>query len=460
MNTSFTKTNPGKVFKPDRGKLYVFKKDAVQVMKTWPTVLAWQKSQSKPYWQPVRPDLKLPKNDVDITIKNLNANDDKIELIKDLFDANSSRLKYQSNHLQLCLWANQIPHEIRELVYLYSTRQWHMLSFLARCGQPAKDLINSNPAIAYMLASNWVFHKPAVKNPMRAARNHANKKHKDLLKWLGFPPQKSIQHILKKIAIPSIRVDQLLYLRDLLHSNDCKHQLKIMAHAPRLNSGALRIITDHEFLRLITPKLLFKIANNRKEDINPKLYYRLKSLSDYLQILFPQKGLNFRKRSIGSLERLRDLEQCAELEFIRFCSHTNKKLFLPPIPGTSSIIPLQSTNSIIEEGDEMENCVMRYIPKILAYQNYYIYRVVKPERCTLSIRKFKGYWKLDQIKTFSNRRVSNSTLKKIGPWLLKHQLISGLALSEMINNNSLLNYRQTNDGLLNQSLPEHDDAPF
>jgi len=40
--------------------------------------------------------------------------------------------------------------------------------WLPRC-EGTFDLISSNPALAYCLASNWVFHQPKVARPLRSA---------------------------------------------------------------------------------------------------------------------------------------------------------------------------------------------------------------------------------------------------------------------------------------------------
>ena len=47
---------------------------------------------------------------------------------------------------------------------------WQQVEALIRCGESALDLVRSNPALAYLVASNWVFHQPAVRQPLRSAR--------------------------------------------------------------------------------------------------------------------------------------------------------------------------------------------------------------------------------------------------------------------------------------------------
>jgi len=78
-----------------------------------------------------------------------------------------------------------IPDDILSEVSRYWTRKWYVLNVLARC-PGAMDLSRSNPALLYALASNWVFHKPAVTRPMRAARSLVNRKQRDIMEWLGF----------------------------------------------------------------------------------------------------------------------------------------------------------------------------------------------------------------------------------------------------------------------------------
>lgn len=54
-------------------------------------------------------------------------------------------------------WLLTIPEELRRQVAIVRFRHWQMLSFLARCGASAAELLESNPAMAFMLANNWLF---------------------------------------------------------------------------------------------------------------------------------------------------------------------------------------------------------------------------------------------------------------------------------------------------------------
>ena len=49
-----------------------------------------------------------------------------------------------------------IPPHVRSAVEVFQTRQWHLLAMAARCPM-AVELLQSNPALAFALASCWLF---------------------------------------------------------------------------------------------------------------------------------------------------------------------------------------------------------------------------------------------------------------------------------------------------------------
>ena len=104
-----------------------------------------------------------------------------------------------------CVFVHSLPREVREELRRYAERKWHLLNLFARC-PGALDLSRSNPGLAYALASNWAFHKPAVARPIRAARSLVHKKQKAILEWLGFPATEPARRILAKIRPKSLRL--------------------------------------------------------------------------------------------------------------------------------------------------------------------------------------------------------------------------------------------------------------
>jgi hypothetical protein len=46
-----------------------------------------------------------------------------------------------------------------------------------------------------------------------------------------------------------------------------------------------------------------------------------------------------------------------------------------------------------------------------------IYRVLAPERCTLSLARHRGVWAIDQLERACNRPPSASTVAAVTEWL-------------------------------------------
>ena len=151
---------------------------------------------------------------------------------------------------------DQIPDAVRAELLRYCSRRWHLLCLFARC-PGAQDLSRSNPALCYALASNWVFHKPAVKLPMRAARALAGKKQHHILGWLGFPATEAARRLLQKIEPATLSVVRLLQIREML-ANDGE-MVQWLAHLPRIDPRMLEIVTTRWYRPLLTGRLLREI---------------------------------------------------------------------------------------------------------------------------------------------------------------------------------------------------------
>ena len=94
----------------------------------------------------------------------------------------------------------------------------------------------------------------------------------------------------------------------------------------------------------------------------------------------------------------------------------------PPIPGSSMIEPVVNRRELYEEGFDQTNCIYSYDADILAGKRY-VYRVLEPERATLSLRKVRGgwgkrraEWVIEEIKTRANAQPSPETIVAAREW--------------------------------------------
>ena len=429
MKSDFHKGRWGTCFK--NGKVYDFDNSSVLVMKGWPDPRAWVKTSRKGWhhdrkkadkffssWlfpESGRPPSESPDPSTVECPDYLNHGDLTDEERAQRWASHRKAVirEWKEKH-QLADFFDRIPPEIRHALLQYSDRKWHLLNLFARC-PGAFDLHVSNPALFYALASHWVFHKPAVRQPMRAARSLVRKKQKDIQRWLGFPATESARKILRRIPRMALSVENLLYLRDTLHDPE---RAKILAHLPRINAGALRLINDRRLMDHLAPRVIEEVGNDPENDDYANTYRMLIDLFRMNQQL--RAGpLPICFHSLRRIKELHD-ELATRLDDAEYYDDDlAEPVVFPPPPyhGTETIVPISTPDELRKEGREMQHCVGSYARNV-ARGGCYIYRVLSPVRATLSITIRAGNWSLDQIQMASNKPVPREIREKIGQALL------------------------------------------
>jgi len=411
--SEFIKPKPGTVYKPELGKAYFFGSDEILVMRLWPP-MAWRKTKENPYWMPFRPEIHLQTLNISRKIEDLNKGIEENGQLRLPFPLTPEEIKLRDFETARLKWLDTIPPEALKLAMKFKKRQWHILSFLARCGDAAYDLVISNPALAFALASNWVFHTPAVTQPLRSARAllKPKKKQKDILSWLGFPRTETCRKTSAKVIHATIDINPLLYLRQATNIPGLQ---KTMAHIPRYNGGVIRVVSDPNLIRFSKPSFLQEISHSRREDSNPKSAYILRDSIDMHRLIYAERRRFPLIRNVAGLEEIHDtLAQDTN----KYLNSTNDFKFPdPPIQGSDSIVPIRTSFELIQESVTQKNCVSSYMEDVAIRKNTYIYRVLEPERCTLSIILRKNEWILSELKLSSNREPSRMTFKAVKEWL-------------------------------------------
>ncbi len=404
----------GTVFKPETRKLYVFSSNGISVLAGWPRPMAWRKGQSDGQWKPFRPGINIPCSDLDGRIRRLEFPADRAGQILMPFCLPPREVQANRARLAWLRWYSTIPAEVREVAGGFPQRQWHMLSFLARCGEAAFDLARSNPALAYALSSNWVYHRPAVRQPLRSARAllRPGRKQRDILAWLGFPGTESARKMLAKVVHKAICIRSLLYLQQ--GAADAA-VAKAAAHLPRLNAGALRIATDPALLPLVAPTLLDEVSHSREEEWQARTAHLLQDSVAMYRLLFPNRTYPGPVRCLRQLAQFHD-DLAADLNRAH-CLDMDISFFTPPIPGTDTIVPITTARELAAEGRLQQNCVASYFDRVAVQQRFYIYRVSSPERCTLALIRRGNTWGLAELLRAHNQQPSEETRRVVRQWL-------------------------------------------
>ena len=123
---------------------------------------------------------------------------------------------------------------------------------------------------------------------------------------------------------------------------------------------------------------------------------------------------------LASLQAVARLHDRAVAEFNRppKLRQTNptKPFPPPPLSGTASIVPLTTPKDLKEEGRQQNNCVGSYEAAVRCGA-YYIYRVRRPERATLSITNSAYGWHIHALLAHANRKVKPATVLHVQKWL-------------------------------------------
>lgn len=440
---NFSKPRPGITFK--NGKLYVFSRYRVSVLKGWPEMAAWTRSSSRPQWQRFRPVIDIAKEKIGNTrprhrsptamrwwpqrveeaVRNL-AHDQIEEPWEAMVPDPADDFEATPAHSEKAVWdfemrmageaqdtlifIGTIPELVRDVVARFPSRHWHLASMVARC-ESTLQLLQENPGMGYAMASCWVFSNAQSGEAMRWIRRMALRRRRDIVAALGFPQREAAVQVLAKLKPDSCSVMNILLLRDLMNCPDAR---KLLAHALCIDNTLLTLMSFEPLRATVSDKFISQVAFEQnpttRRDMVPGVLF------DYLRmlkILRIKEGRRF--QNVESLVSAHDKLARRVLEFV----HSERKdieFSEPPVRGCDGIIPIRNVVELCEEAREQKNCVASLAWNITDGK-VFIYRMISPERATVSLRKKDGVWTLDEVAAAGNQPVSKQAHMAIADWL-------------------------------------------
>lgn len=425
------------------GKLYLFRGDHVTVVRPWGEKAgAWRKTR-RGTWKHIRPHINVERayvssmherkdsflpidpvctvgeDDVDNGADFIDDYQDYMELdeapMPRVIEQNSDRETLLTKERRaFSAFYESIPPHALDIARHTKNRQWHVLQLLNRAGQPAADLFMNNYALAWMLASAWVFH--ANTKPMRAARSLLKHKQRHIAGWLGFPSTDSAARILRRIKTQALYMPYMLGLRCAMA--DDPHTLKRLQHQNTLTPGMLFFLTKPHLCHLPSQKLLREISSCTKTEQNT-IHYVMDSLHMNRRLDEPVRITHFKDNE--HVKKIHDRLALLYNEFARSrVGNTKIEFPPPPLQGTCEIEPITKPEDLLKEGIDQHHCAASYGERV-AMGAIYLYRVLQPERATLSICRKGAVWLIDQLKGFANKPVLPETLKHVERWLVSEQ---------------------------------------
>ncbi len=402
-----------------RGKLYRFDVHAIEVIQPWPPI-GWRKVNGRPGWSHYRPEIhplqayagtrrqRDPMASEGDELEEVPSESNQMLIVFPPPGDRASRTReaYRQFFAEIPAWAMALARR-------YRVRLFHVLSMLARC-PGSDDLVRSTPALAWMVASNWCFHRPAVKRPLRAARSLLRRRQREIARWLGFPGEEWVIRALRRVPSRVCDVSSMLYLRDAFR---CPEAAELLRHAPKLNRSAIRLISDARLRPHVTPGFLEDVARDRLGLLHWGAAYTLTDLIQMYTAARPGEPPP-RMESTRQLREMHD-ELVAQVNHEGTFLRERDLVFPPPpIPGTEDIVALTSVEALVEEGRDRAHCVGSYGRRV-ASGDCFCYALLRPERGTICIHRAgaEGRWMLQDARGRANRRLRPETMRVIERWL-------------------------------------------
>ena len=304
----------------------------------------------------------------------------------------------------------KVPPEVRSAISPFPERHFSLASFSARC-PGGLDLIHSTPALAMILANSWCFGRK-VQRPLRSARTLLKKTQRQQLAWLGYgEASKSTIRILRKIPPECCSIELLLYLRNALQDDAARKHLE---HLPRINRGAVFLLSDPVLLQRIGYHFLLETALHKREDCRARIG---RNMRQWLEMAAGDAdAMAQRFNSVHEFQQ----HYADTLELQRLGAFSELSFPAPPLAGTPEIVPIKTPLELLQEGKQQRHCILSYAETIARLEGY-AYRVkALNERATLFIEPEtpdRSLWKIAECRGFANKPISTLLLGKLLDWL-------------------------------------------
>ncbi len=335
--SAFTRpVTDGSAFSTETGKLFLFDStgpSSIEVIRMWPDPRAWRRLGNGP-WRGSRPE-------IDLTLRP---------------PPTRGRPRWRREAANIRAATERVPEEVRRLIAPLPTHfQWRTLSFAARV-DGGLELLASNPTLAAALAHPMAFGLK-VNRPLRAARRKVRRKRAHIVEWLGLPPKRSVERLLRRIPPEDIGGDTLIHLRACVG-------MHVLSHAPRLDRELLRLLARQGETTTLSPALILELSRLSRADLPTVMtrIWRVRRLSYLLRDRHPQvlRSVNQVRRVERDLQRRYDQN---ERGVPRPTPLNALDITFPPPPfaaadcGPVSLTPASSTAELRHIGKTLKNCL-------------------------------------------------------------------------------------------------------
>lgn len=280
-----------------------------------------------------------------------------------------------------------------------------------------EDLISSNPALALAIVRPDLFGVGGEVGRLETQARLIGARRRDALARLGFPGTDAAEHALRKIPAREATIRNLRQLQKILADDAA---VLTLGHLPRLNKIQVELLLAG--WGVISACALRPILLNKADSQVRRL---LRVMRDCLQ-MSDQLGEDWPPSrpfdGMRSLRRHHDrlMENVYNQAWV---PRLNDPFPVAPFPAARGITPITSGLELMEEGREMNHCVVSRIDEVLA-GDLFVYKVAEPQRATLAIALHgstdmpgRANWIFSELQGPGNREVKPETYRHVTAWL-------------------------------------------
>jgi len=316
---------------------------------------------------------------------------------------------WQRSRIAACQFlVNAWALHVRDLVRRFPAAQWELLMFLNDGGDDAYGLLESNPALGFLVATRAFAARGETASLLAAT---LSQKRRHLADQFGFAPTEASLKMLQKVPPDAVTLPLLDSIREALRDHRCE---RVLAHLSRITPAVLKMVMRPELFGRFAPTAIRQLERISPETPHFDILGRLEDLVDSAS----RKGV-----IVPMIRSLRDIDAA----FRRSPSPPPRKPVRepkarfpePPLPETETIRAIRSRSALRQEGHRMHHCIgtNRYYLREILGGNVYAYRVSAPMRLTLAIRRVAGEWQIGEVKGFENALPTPAAMTAIKTWL-------------------------------------------
>ncbi|MDO6442231.1 PcfJ domain-containing protein [Marinobacter sp. 2_MG-2023] len=305
-----------------------------------------------------------------------------------------------------------IPEDILAVTRLMPAMDFELAQACA-ASEAARELAESSPLLFILLVNHACSQPLSIDEfeQLLALKRTA------ILERAGLPGSKSLVRLVNRVELSPLLPWEL---EDVSRSLAQPEFLAVLRHHPNLHLNHLRFLL-RQGQPLWTGMLNLVDRHSSALDIT----WLCRMIRDTLNMA---AGNMQRLTRVSSGQELQEVHDQLVERFNSMGSEAKRKAHAaalaqehgvypePPLPAIDGIEPLESWLELLDEGSFMHHCVGSY-DRFVALGEVFIYRMMEPERLTISVERRNNTWVIGEVRGIRNANPSPQALNIVQRWV-------------------------------------------